>query len=78
METLVEKLHIMKGSSAHESVDLDSLTNFPQVIMPPKFKAPEFVKYDGTGTLARTCACSVQRWLLMGISTLCFARFFLV
>ena len=39
----------MEGSSAHGSVDLDSLTNFPRVIMPPKFKALEFVKYDGTG-----------------------------
>ena len=49
METLAEKLRIMEGSSAHGSVDLDNLTNFPQVIMPPKFKAPKFVKYDGTG-----------------------------
>ena len=49
VETLVEKLGIMEGSNTHGSVDLDSLTNFPQVIMPPKFKAPEFVKYDGTG-----------------------------
>ena len=38
----------MEGSNAYGSVDLDSLTNFPQVIMPPKFKALEFVKYDGT------------------------------
>ena len=50
METLAEKLHIIEGSSVHGSIDLDSLTNFPQVIMPPKFKAPEF-KYDGTGDL---------------------------
>ena len=49
METLAEKLRIIEGSSVHGSVDLDSLTNFPQVIMPPKFKAPEFVKYDGIG-----------------------------
>ena len=49
METLVEKLRIIEGSSAHGSIDLDSLTNFLQVIMPPKFKAPKFVKYDGTG-----------------------------
>ena len=48
METLAEKLRIIEGSSANGSVDLDSLTNYPQVIMPPKFKAPEFVKYDGT------------------------------
>ena len=25
-----------------------NVPNFPQVIMPPTFKAPEFVKYDGT------------------------------
>ena len=49
METLAEKILILEGSSAHESVDLDNLTNFPQVIMPPKFKALEFVKYDGIG-----------------------------
>ena len=48
VETLAKKLHIMEGSSAHGSVDLDSLTTFPQVIMPPKFKALEFIKYDGT------------------------------
>ena len=49
VETLAEKLRIIEGSSAHGSVDLDSLTNFPQVIMPPKFKALEFVEYDGIG-----------------------------
>ena len=48
-ETLIEKIRIIEGSCARGSVNLDSLTNFPQVIMPPKFKAPEFVKYDGTG-----------------------------
>ena len=49
METLTEKIRIIKGSGARRSVDLDSLTNFPQAIMPPKFKSLEFVKYDGTG-----------------------------
>ena len=48
METLIEKICIIEGSNARGSVNLDSLTNFPQVIMPPKFKAPKFVKYDGT------------------------------
>jgi len=47
VETLAKKVRIIEGSSAHGSVDLDSLTNFPQVIIPPKFKAPEFVKYNG-------------------------------
>ena len=48
VETLIEKIRIIEGSGAYESVNLDSLTNFPQVIIPPKFKAPEFVKYDST------------------------------
>ena len=51
VKTLAKKLRFIEGSSAHGSVDLDSLTNFPQVIMPPKFKAIEFFKYDGTGDL---------------------------
>ena len=49
METLAEKLRIIEGSSAHGSVDLNNLSNFSRVIMPPKFKVPEFVKYDGIG-----------------------------
>ena len=49
METLAERLRTIEGFSAHGGVDLDSLTNFPQVIMPPKFKALEFIKYDGIG-----------------------------
>ncbi|KAK9991428.1 hypothetical protein SO802_026413 [Lithocarpus litseifolius] len=40
-----EKICIIEGSDARGSVNLDSLTNFPQVIMPPRFKAPEFVNW---------------------------------
>ena len=47
METLTEKICIIEGSGAWGNVDLDSLTNFPKVIMPLKFRAPDFVKYDG-------------------------------
>ena len=49
METLAKKLRIIENSSVHGSIALHSLTNFSQVIMPPKFKALEFIKYDGTG-----------------------------
>lgn len=49
VETLTEEIRIIEGSDAWGIVDLDSLTNFPQVIMPLKFNTPEFVKYDGTG-----------------------------
>ena len=48
VETLIEKICIIEGSSTRGSVNLNSLANFPHVVMPPKFKAPEFVKYDGT------------------------------
>ena len=48
MVTLTEEIRILKGFNAQGSIDLNSLTNFPLVIMPPKFKAPKFVKYDGT------------------------------
>ena len=59
VETLIEKICIIEGSSVRENVDLNSLTNFPQVIMPPKFKAPEFVKYDDT--VEPIYVCSVGR-----------------
>ena len=49
VETLAKKLCIIEGSNAYRSINLDSLTNFPQVIVPSKFKALKFVKYDGTG-----------------------------
>ena len=42
-------MRIMVSSNTRGNVDLVSLTNFFQVVMPPKFKPPEFVKYDGTG-----------------------------
>lgn len=42
-------MHIMEISSFLGNVDFDNLSNFPQVIIPPKFKSPEFVKYDGFG-----------------------------
>ena len=45
----MEKMRIMVCSNTRGNVDLVSLTNFFQVVMPPKFKSPEFVKYDGTG-----------------------------
>ena len=51
METLAKKLHVIEGSGVHGSIDLNNLTNFPQVIMSPMFKALKFIKYDGTGDL---------------------------
>ena len=48
VETLTKKMCIMESSVSRGNVDLENLTNFPQVVMPPKFKSLEFVKYDGT------------------------------
>lgn len=58
METLIEKIHIIEGSSTRGNVDLDCLTNFPLVTMPPKFKAPESIKRDGTGDPCLRMFCS--------------------
>ena len=78
VETLTKKIHIIKGSTTRGSIDLDSLTNFPQVITPPKFKAPRFVKYMTLEILTPICACSIGRWHPMEIIILCFARFSLI
>ena len=78
METLVEKIRIIEASGTRGRVNLDSLTNFPHVIMPPKFKAPEFVKYGGTEIFAPICACSVVRWHPMETITCSSARFSLI
>ena len=66
VETLTEKLRIIEGSSTHGTLNLDSLMNFPQVIMPPKFKALEFVKYDGTGDLCTHLRMFYRKMALYG------------
>ena len=48
VKTLTKKICFIWASCALRSIDLDSLTHLPQTIMPPKFKALEFVMYDGT------------------------------
>ena len=49
VETLIEKMRIIESSDSRGNVDLASLTNFLQAVMPPKFKAIKFVKYDDIG-----------------------------
>ena len=75
VKTMTEKIRIIEGSSARGSVNLNNLTNFSEVIMPLKFKALKFIKYDGTGDLAPICTCFVGRWHPIETIILCSARF---
>ena len=66
VETLTEKMCIMKSSGSQRNVDLDSLTNFPQVVMPSSSSRLSFSSMMALETHAPICACSIERWHPMG------------
>ena len=74
VETFTEKMRIMESSCSRGSVNLDSLINFPQVIMPPKFKSLEFVKYDGTGDPCAHLCMFCRNMAPSRDNNLCFVR----
>ncbi|XP_016704207.1 uncharacterized protein [Gossypium hirsutum] len=45
---LEEKLRVMENSDYHCGVDAKDLSLVLDLVLPPKFKAPEFEKYNGT------------------------------
>jgi len=47
LEILEERLRVIEGASAHEFGDAVGLCLVPDVVIPPKFKVPEFEKYKG-------------------------------
>ena len=47
MESLEEKLKSLQGLSAYGTIDMEDLCLFPDLVIPPKFKLPDFEKYDG-------------------------------
>ncbi|GKV33975.1 hypothetical protein SLEP1_g42406 [Rubroshorea leprosula] len=49
MQLLEERLKAVEQVDSFGSVDFDSFCLFPDIVIPPKFKIPEFDKYDGTG-----------------------------
>ncbi|XP_040960250.1 uncharacterized protein [Gossypium hirsutum] len=46
-----EKLKVMENADYHCGVDAKGLSLVPDLVFPPKFKAPEFEKYNGTNCL---------------------------
>ncbi|XP_052880557.1 uncharacterized protein LOC128286847 [Gossypium arboreum] len=45
---LEEKLRVMENADYHRGVDAKDLSLVPDLVLPPKFKTPEFEKYNGT------------------------------
>ena len=78
VETLIEKICITEGSDARGSVDLNSLTNFSQVIMPSKFKALELSSMMALEIFAPICICYIGRWHPMETITRCSTKFSLI
>ena len=51
LEILEERLRMIEGASACEFGDVAGLCLVPDVVIPPKFKVPEFEKYKGSTCL---------------------------
>ncbi len=45
LSTLEERLRAIEGLNMYGSVDVSSLRLVPNVVVPPKFKVPDFDKY---------------------------------
>ena len=48
LEVLEKRLRAIEGGSSHEFGDAVGLCLVPDVVIPPKFKVPDFEKYKGT------------------------------
>jgi len=48
LEVLEKRLRAIEGGNSHEFGDAAGLCLVPNVIIPPKFKVPDFEKYKGT------------------------------
>jgi hypothetical protein len=49
IDSLEEKIRLMQGLNSFGNTDFSSMSWFPNMTVPPKFKAPEFEKYNGRG-----------------------------
>ena len=48
LKLLEEQLKVVEGSNGYGMVDAYKMSLVPDLVLPPKFKAPTFDKYDGT------------------------------
>uniref|UniRef100_A0A2N9G319 RNase H type-1 domain-containing protein n=1 Tax=Fagus sylvatica TaxID=28930 RepID=A0A2N9G319_FAGSY len=49
IDSLEEKIRLIQGLNSFGNTDFSSMSWFPNMTVPPKFKAPEFEKYNGRG-----------------------------
>ena len=49
IDSLEEKIRLMQGLNSFGNTDFSSMSWFPNMMVPPKFKAPEFEKYNRRG-----------------------------
>jgi hypothetical protein len=49
IDSLEEKIRLMQGLNSFGNTDFSSMSWFPNMMVPPKFKAPEFERYNGRG-----------------------------
>ena len=49
IDSLEEKIRLIQGLNSFGNTDFSSMSWFPNMTMPPKFKASEFEKYNGRG-----------------------------
>ena len=48
IEYMEQRLHAIEGGGNYAFVDMAELCLVPNVVIPPKFKVPDFDKYKGT------------------------------
>jgi hypothetical protein len=51
LATLEQKMRVFKGTSLHDHIKAVGMCLVPNVIIPKKFRMPEFIKYIGTRCL---------------------------
>uniref|UniRef100_A0A2N9G2N0 Retrotransposon gag domain-containing protein n=1 Tax=Fagus sylvatica TaxID=28930 RepID=A0A2N9G2N0_FAGSY len=49
IDNLEEKIRLMQGLNSFGNTNFSSMSWFPNMTVPPKFKAPKFEKYNGRG-----------------------------
>ena len=60
-EHMEERLHAIGGGN-YVFTDMAELCLVPDVVIPPKFKVPDFDKYKGTTCPKNHLKCIVGRW----------------
>ncbi|XP_040942156.1 uncharacterized protein [Gossypium hirsutum] len=65
---LEEKFKVMESADHHQEIDAKDLSLVPDLVLPPKFKMPEFEKYNGTScpeayiTMFCSLAGATSKW----------------